>query len=99
MATLMRLFLITRSLRATLPRGLKRACLMTVMVTLVGCGQKGALYLEPSTAAVGTESDTTISTSQPQDASFADIDDDAYDKSRYLEQKQILSAPDDPNDY
>ncbi|MGM8897050.1 MULTISPECIES: LPS translocon maturation chaperone LptM [unclassified Psychrobacter] len=71
-----------------------------VMLGLSGCGQKGALYLaEPSSQTVAA-SDQLASTSHPQDAAFATLDDDNYDKSRYLEQQQTLpSASDDPNDY
>ena len=77
-----------------------------VMVGLSGCGQKGDLYLaEPSSQTVAgnaelSASDQLDSTSHPQDAAFANIDDDNYDKSRYLEQQQVLpAASDDPNDY
>lgn len=71
-----------------------------VMLGLSGCGQKGDLYLaEPSSQTVAA-SDQLDSTSHPQDAAFATIDDDNYDKSSYLEQQQVLpSASDDPNDY
>lgn len=71
-----------------------------VMLGLSGCGQKGDLYLaEPSSQTV-VASDQLDSTSHPQDAAFATLDDDNYDKSRYLEQQQVLpSASDDPNDY
>ncbi|OLF37607.1 MULTISPECIES: LPS translocon maturation chaperone LptM [unclassified Psychrobacter] len=71
-----------------------------VMLGLSGCGQKGDLYLaEPSSQTVAA-SDQIDSTSHPQDAAFATLDDDSYDKSRYLEQQQVLpSASDDPNDY
>ncbi len=71
-----------------------------VMLGLSGCGQKGDLYLaEPSSQTVAA-SDQLDSTSHPQDAAFATLDDDNYDKSRYLEQQQVLpSASDDPNDY
>ncbi|WP_299186181.1 lipoprotein [uncultured Psychrobacter sp.] len=71
-----------------------------VMLGLSGCGQKGDLYLaEPSSQTVAAL-DQLDSTSHPQDAAFATIDDDNYDKSSYLEQQQVLpSASDDPNDY
>lgn len=72
-----------------------------LMLTLVGCGQKGDLYLvKPESGAVITGSDATASTSHPQDAAFSSIDDTDYDRERYLEQKQVL--PDnstDPNNY
>lgn len=74
-----------------------------VITGLSGCGQKGELYLaEPSSQTVtdSTASDQLDSTSHPQDVAFATIDDDNYDKDRYLEQKQVLpAASDDPNDY
>lgn len=77
-----------------------------VMLGLSGCGQKGDLYIaEPSsqTVAGNTElsaSEQLDSTSHPQDAAFTNVDDDNYDKSRYLDQQQVLpAASDDPNDY
>lgn len=108
MATIMRFPIIHRCARpfvseANAPKtikAIKRVCLMAIVISLTGCGQKGALYLEQSEAMVGAESDTTASTSQPQDAAFAGIDDDDYEKERYLEQKQILPVTtEDPNDY
>lgn len=70
-------------------------------LTLVGCGQKGDLYLvDPSSQTVTSSSEVLESTSNPQDAAFAGIDDDDYQKTRYLEQNQVLPKPsDDPNDY
>ena len=78
-----------------------------VMIGLTGCGQKGELYLAETnrqassqTMVNQTASDVLNSTSQPQDAAFATIDDDDYEKDRYLEQKQVFPAvSDDPNDY
>ena len=77
-----------------------------VMLGLSGCGQKGDLYIAaPSSQTVAGNaelptSDQLDSTSHPQDAAFANIDDDNYDKSSYLEQQQVLpAASDDPNDY
>lgn len=74
-----------------------------VMMALSGCGQKGELYLaQPSSQTItdSTASDKLASTSHPQDAAFATIDDDDYEKRRYLEQKQVLPAvSNDPNDY
>lgn len=69
--------------------------------SLTGCGQKGDLYLiKPESGTVVIESDTTASTSNPQDAAFAKVDDADYDNVRYLEQKQVLpDNNDDPNDY
>lgn len=72
-----------------------------VMLGITGCGQKGELYLaDTSSQTVTNSSDVLDSTSNPQDAAFAGIDDDDYQKSRYLEQKQMLQdVNDDPNDY
>ncbi len=79
----------------------------TVMLGLTGCGQKGDLYLTEArgqnnsqTIVTESASEALDSTSHPQDAAFASIDDDDYQKQRYLEQKQVLPAvSDDPNDY
>ncbi|TXD97187.1 lipoprotein [Psychrobacter frigidicola] len=73
----------------------------TVMIGISGCGQKGALYLaDTDSQMVTSSSDMLDSTSNPQDAAFAGIDDDEYQKTRYLEQKQVLpDVSDDPNDY
>lgn len=73
----------------------------TLVVGLTGCGQKGALTLaEPSSQTVASGSEMLDSSSHPQDAAFATIDDDNYQKTRYLEQKQVLpDTNDDPNDY
>lgn len=71
-----------------------------VAFSLGGCGQKGGLYLSDTEQGVVTSSAVLDSTSQPQDAAFAGIDDDAYQTERYLEEQQILPEPsDDPNDY
>ncbi|MBP2279424.1 putative small lipoprotein YifL [Psychrobacter sp. PL15] len=96
------------SLSVTISRQAIHALIIgsTVMFGVTGCGQKGALYLaDTSSQTVAMSSDNTNSevldsTSNPQDAAFAGIDDDDYQKSRYLEQKQVLpDASDDPNDY
>ena len=70
-----------------------------MMLGLSACGQKGDLYLVDSSSQVVQESSDKIdSTSNPQDAAFADADD--YQKERYLEQQQLLPEPSiDPNDY
>ena len=66
-----------------------------MMVGLSGCGQKGALYLPESSSP-----SVLNSTSYPQDAAFAGIDDDTYQKNDYLDEQQILPEPStDPNDY
>ena len=68
---------------------------------IAGCGQKGDLYLvDASSQTVTDSSDVLDSTSNPQDAAFAGIDDSDYQKERYLEQKQVLAdVTNDPNDY
>lgn len=72
-----------------------------MMLGLSACGQKGDLYLVDSSSQVVQEStDKLDSTSNPQDAAFADADDDNYQKERYLEKQQVLPEPSiDPNDY
>lgn len=74
---------------------------LLLTLSLTGCGQKGDLYLvKPESGAVVIGSDTTASTSNPQDAAFAKADDTDYDNDRYLKQKQVLpDNNDDPNDY
>ena len=73
----------------------------TLMTALTGCGQKGDLYLADSNSQMVTGSSESLdSTSNPQDAAFAGLDDAEYEQSRDLEQKQLLpGATDDPNDY
>lgn len=73
----------------------------TLMTALTGCGQKGDLYLADSNSQMVTGSSEALdSTSNPQDAAFAGLDDAEYEQSRDLEQKQLLpGATDDPNDY
>ena len=74
--------------------------LMLVVLSLTGCGQKGALYLVDSDQGVVTSSEVLESGSQPQDAAFSDIGDSEYDRERYLEQEMILPEPsEDPNYY
>ncbi|MDX2373855.1 lipoprotein [Psychrobacter sp. PP-21] len=72
-----------------------------VMVGVSGCGQKGDLYLaESSSQTVEGSSSVLNSTSNPQDAAFAGIDDDTYQKNDYLDEQQLLPEPStDPNDY
>jgi predicted small lipoprotein YifL len=70
-----------------------------VMLGITGCGQKGALYLaDTSSQTVTNSSEVLDSTSNPQDAAFAGIDDDDYEKTRYLE-KMLADVKADPNDY
>lgn len=72
-----------------------------VMLGLSGCGQKGDLYLADSSSQTIEGSPSVLnSTSHPQDAAFAGIDDDNYQKNRYLDEQQVLPEPStDPNDY
>lgn len=72
-----------------------------MMVGLTGCGQKGDLYLvNNDNQMVSSSSEAIDSSSNPQDAAFEGIDDADYQKTRYLEQKQVLpDVTDDPNDY
>lgn len=79
---------------------------LTLLTSITGCGQKGSLYLvdadSQSADFRGTRTSSAVleSTSQPQDAAFASVDDDDYQRRRYLEQQQVLPEPsDDPNDY
>ncbi len=71
------------------------------VLALTGCGQKNELYLvDPATQTVTTSSEALASTSNPQDVAFAGIDDNEYQRERYLEQQQVLpEISDDPNDY
>lgn len=73
----------------------------TLMTALTGCGQKGDLYLADGNNQMVTGSPEALdSTSNPQDAAFAGLDDAEYEQSRDLGQKQLLpGATDDPNDY
>ncbi|MGO2386142.1 MAG: LPS translocon maturation chaperone LptM [Psychrobacter sp.] len=72
-----------------------------VIVGLSGCGQKGDLYLaDSSSQTIEGNASVLDSTSHPQDAAFAGIDDDNYQKTRYLEEQMVLPEPStDPNDY
>lgn len=72
-----------------------------MILGLSGCGQKGELYLaDAGSQTLDGTADVLQSTSHPQDAAFASIDDDGYDRTRYLEEQQVLPEPsDDPNDY
>ncbi|WP_169392281.1 MULTISPECIES: lipoprotein [Psychrobacter] len=66
-------------------------CFAALMIT--GCGQKGDLYLvKPESGALVTGSDATASTSDPQDAAFAKIDDNEVDSSRYLDKKASFAG-------
>ena len=69
-------------------------------LVLSGCGQKGTLYLADTDQGLVTSSEVSESSGRPQDEAFAGLDDEEYERTRYLEQQQILPEPsDDPNDY
>lgn len=69
------------------------------IVGLSGCGQKGGLYLDSANQQAATSSDVLASTSRPEDAAFAGLDDNDQ-QGRYSEQQQTLPEPSaDPNDY
>ncbi len=72
-----------------------------IAIGLSGCGQKGPLYLADANQGLVTSSERLESTSQPQDAAFAGVDDAEYERTRYLEQQQIIlpEPSNDPNDY
>ncbi|WP_435979764.1 LPS translocon maturation chaperone LptM [Psychrobacter sp. DM4] len=74
----------------------------TSLIGMTGCGQKGALYLVDNSDQTTIETSSAVlnSGSQPQDTAFDNLDNSDYDKTRYIEQKQILpDVSDDPNDY
>ncbi|MFC6204208.1 lipoprotein [Psychrobacter urativorans] len=75
--------------------------LSLAVLTMTGCGQKGSLYLADSDSQMVSNSSGVLqSTSNPQDAAFAGIDDNDYQKNLYLEQEQAFpEVSDDPNDY
>lgn len=66
-----------------------------VMLGISGCGQKGALYLTDASGQTVQESTAVLaSTSQPQDAAFAGIDDD-----QQISDFELPEPSNDPNDY
>lgn len=68
-----------------------------VLLGVSGCGQKGALYLPDASSQTVQESTAVLnSTSHPQDAAFAGIDDDTYQQTGDLE---LPEPSNDPNDY
>lgn len=71
------------------------------LVTLIGCGQKGDLYLvEPSSQTVQESADVLDSTSHPQDAAFAGLgNDDQYNDNQNMDNFTLPKPSDDPNDY
>ena len=62
---------------------------------LVGCGQKGDLYLVDSGKAVRDSTAILDSGSNPQDAAFAKIDGNQQDTADF----QLPEPSNDPNDY
>lgn len=75
------------------------ASAMIGSAALMGCGQKGDLYLvEPGSQTVKDSTSILDSSSQPQDAAFAKIDDD-QDNIADSEDFQLPEPSSDPNDY
>lgn len=77
-----------------------------VLLGLSGCGQKGALYLTNEDGeAVQTSSAVISSSSNPQDAAFSGINDDAVSRApnaSNAQGNQNFELPEpsiDPNDY
>ena len=66
---------------------------------LVGCGQKGDLYLVDSGKAVRDSTAILDSGSDPQDAAFAKIDDNSQNNEQNTEGFQLPEPSSDPNDY
>ncbi len=73
--------------------------LMTLVLT--ACGQKNDLYLvDRATQTVMTSPAVLESSSNPQDAAFANLDGADDQRMRDTEQQPIFPAvSDDPNDY
>lgn len=92
---------MTIAKNSMLPSRYAVLALSVAVLAIAGCGQKGDLYLvDPSSQTVTSSSAALESTSNPQDAAFAGVDDDDYQKTRYLEQQQVFpEVSDDPNDY
>ena len=75
------------------------ATLVIGSTVLTGCGQKGDLYLvESSTQTVETNSPVLDSSSHPQDAAFAKIDDN-QNSEQNTGNFQLPEPSTDPNDY
>ena len=72
-----------------------------LMTGLTGCGQKGALYLADTDSQMASSSSKVLdSTSNPQDAAFAGLNDAEYQQRPDLEvMPDGSNASDDPNDY
>lgn len=70
------------------------------MTSLVGCGQKGDLYLVDSGSKVVQGSgDILESGSNPQDAAFAKVDGDYQNNEQNTDDFQLPEPSSDPNDY
>ena len=87
---------------------IRRRALSTVlmggvlMLSLSGCGQKGDLYLTDASNQTIRSSAVLESTSHPQDAAFAGIDDDNYQPITDGQKSSDFVLPEpssDPNDY
>ena len=75
------------------------ATLVIGSTVLTGCGQKGDLYLvESSSQTVETNSPVLDSSSHPQDAAFAKIDDNQNNQQN-TDNFQLPEPSTDPNDY
>ena len=75
------------------------ATLVIGSTVLTGCGQKGDLYLvESSSQTVETNSPVLDSSSHPQDAAFAKIDDNQNNQQN-ADNFQLPEPSTDPNDY
>lgn len=73
-----------------------------LMLSLSGCGQKGDLYLTDASNQTIQSSAVLESTSHPQDAAFAGIDDDNYQTITDGQKSSDFVLPEpssDPNDY
>ena len=66
---------------------------------LAGCGQKGDLYLVDSGKVVRDSTAILDSGSNPQDAAFANIDDNQQNNEQNTENFQLPEPSSDPNDY
>ena len=75
------------------------ATLVIGSTVLTGCGQKGDLYLVASSSqTVETNSPVLDSSSHPQDAAFAKIDDN-QNSEQNADNFQLPEPSTDPNDY
>ena len=75
------------------------ATLVIGATALAGCGQKGDLYLaESSSQTVKDNTAVLESTSHPQDAAFAKIDDN-QNSEQNADNFQLPKPSTDPNDY